>query len=570
MGSVGSFASISPSSLAAAASARSAYLSRLRRAFLLRAHPDRFRSHPDSVRRRQAELVQAIGNWMSTPAVLAYTSCSTQPQQLRWEQHNGGVSKTVKGNNNSSEGGQSSRGVYNYVLEKNNGLLMQRTIYLNNSVADVLSSISDALEELGAQVPTPPPPLSALHPTCNPDMWGRKDGLRASTTSHDTMWWQHSAGNREILENMYKFIWSSGAAAEKNASNNNSYDTDRRINHQYDKVSLQGRNILHFLQHQWDTTEAERRKNQRLDAAAAALVTRRAYQFAAIDGTQLGWSSSSVAKVLSSLTSLHDEHGDRLNVQSFYPLRLILTCDEYREELCLYGGGRLNLNPSATKLQWLNTLQIVTEDALHRVKELQDNILEFTRLVQETLDVRIKKGHSCSSREYYECLKRLSFTVASAREDKTSLVLSTTSPNSLIKLLVIVEGPQACRRAKLINEGHIRVGSSMSGSAILSSVARLTPKAIVNAQVEKCSLEEVSDLAERVKLMLNLDKVGRAPFSHVTTKQRLDCLSRLLQQATHCPDLLGYLGGQSVDIAGSGQFCHLGDDGTVVIPWDFR
>lgn len=39
---------------------RTAYISHLRRAFLLRAHPDRFRSQPDSVRKIQAEAIQAF------------------------------------------------------------------------------------------------------------------------------------------------------------------------------------------------------------------------------------------------------------------------------------------------------------------------------------------------------------------------------------------------------------------------------------------------------------------------------------------------------------------------------
>jgi hypothetical protein len=40
----------------------SVYISRLRRAFLLRVHPDRFRSRSDTVRKEQATLVQVLSD----------------------------------------------------------------------------------------------------------------------------------------------------------------------------------------------------------------------------------------------------------------------------------------------------------------------------------------------------------------------------------------------------------------------------------------------------------------------------------------------------------------------------
>ncbi len=39
---------------------KASYLSHLRRAFLLRAHPDRFRSHPESLRKVQAAAIGAF------------------------------------------------------------------------------------------------------------------------------------------------------------------------------------------------------------------------------------------------------------------------------------------------------------------------------------------------------------------------------------------------------------------------------------------------------------------------------------------------------------------------------
>mmetsp|Transcript_12712 Transcript_12712/g.24051 ORF Transcript_12712/g.24051 Transcript_12712/m.24051 type:complete len:81 (-) Transcript_12712:20-262(-) len=56
------------------AATRSGYVSRLRRAFLLRVHPDRFRAQPASVRKDQATLVQALSDRMAESDFLALTA----------------------------------------------------------------------------------------------------------------------------------------------------------------------------------------------------------------------------------------------------------------------------------------------------------------------------------------------------------------------------------------------------------------------------------------------------------------------------------------------------------------
>jgi len=53
---------------------RATYVSRLRRAFLLRAHPDRFRQRSQSVRKKQADLIQAISERFSCMDFLEYTT----------------------------------------------------------------------------------------------------------------------------------------------------------------------------------------------------------------------------------------------------------------------------------------------------------------------------------------------------------------------------------------------------------------------------------------------------------------------------------------------------------------
>ncbi len=58
------------------ATTRSGYVSRLRRAFLLRVHPDRFRAQSADVRKDQATLVQALSDRMAESDFLTFTASS--------------------------------------------------------------------------------------------------------------------------------------------------------------------------------------------------------------------------------------------------------------------------------------------------------------------------------------------------------------------------------------------------------------------------------------------------------------------------------------------------------------
>ena len=57
---------------------QSKYISHLRKAFLLRVHPDRFRLHSEEVRKKQADIVQAIGSRMELADFTAYTHTSSR------------------------------------------------------------------------------------------------------------------------------------------------------------------------------------------------------------------------------------------------------------------------------------------------------------------------------------------------------------------------------------------------------------------------------------------------------------------------------------------------------------
>ena len=56
----------------------SKYIQRLRRAFLLKVHPDRFRRHPEEVRKQQAILIQSLSDRMEDHDFIAFSSSSLQ------------------------------------------------------------------------------------------------------------------------------------------------------------------------------------------------------------------------------------------------------------------------------------------------------------------------------------------------------------------------------------------------------------------------------------------------------------------------------------------------------------
>jgi hypothetical protein len=72
---------------------------------------------------------------------------------------------------------------------------------------------------------------------------------------------------------------------------------------------------------------------------------------------------------------------------------------------------------------------------------------------------------------------------------------------------------------------------------------------------------------DRAQWQLGLQKVYHTKL--VRADEVIDCLGRLLA-VDQREQIKRSLAGSSLGIAGRGQFCHLGDDGSVVIPWDWR
>ena len=399
-----------------------------------------------------------------------------------------------------------------YVLEKRDGSLIQQHLQLDDSVENVLKSLSRALEMSGAaSLPPPPTPPS------------QADQVSAAG---DTRHFAQASNNGE------------------------------EIDHQFDVNTMKGRDLYSFLK-SISGKQINERRASRMDAAAAALVARRLYSFQAIDGISMGWSSASFAILLRSLIQLHEEHSTRFHVNSFYPLRLVFSPDDYRSSFDVYSGN-LYLRPASTQLQWLEALQEVTQGRLDEFQENRLLLQEHTSFLQNTLNVKMAKGHSCSSMEYHVFLKRMA-DMASCEGSVESTALEKE------RLRVVVESPAACRRGRITREGTIRVHSNMSQRELQDAILRLSEAARDRLLLEREEEERCKEAISQVQWALGLQKVYRTGV--VRHEEFVDALARMIEETER---LRRGLSGCSLGISGSGHFCHLADDGSLIIPHDWR
>mmetsp|Transcript_19237 Transcript_19237/g.28290 ORF Transcript_19237/g.28290 Transcript_19237/m.28290 type:complete len:505 (-) Transcript_19237:93-1607(-) len=490
-------------------------------------------------------------------------------------------------------------------------------------------------------LPAPPPPpetTSSLNTLAE-----KYRSMNGTTTANTT-----------TAEEYYRMNMILRAAATASATST--------INHQYDINSRKGTNLHHFFfqqqqqQQKHHTTaslsninnrdggdcsmdldeEIKKRQAHRMDARAAALVARRAFGFASINGTHLGWSSETLAKCLLSLAELHEEHAKALKVDNFYPLSLVLShgmkgLDEYDGDdhdekrlnqidtsttasgdyenedgtnqfdrrtaipqdlrIDLYGGV-ITLSPASTPLQWLQTLSNVTPSSLDILRKHRKNLQTYLDLIQNTWNVKMIRGHTCLSREYYHFIMNLYENIVDMNETTSTKHEESDDTDkkalALERIKVVVESSSNSRkrlpRGKITKHGDVCISTAMSVQQIQSAIANLSNDARRIKQVEE---EENQLCLKRMNLLrdaLGLRNVFKMKPSTVTSDQVLDCLDRLFllldvdgvggdvdyAQKKKMEELRCRLAGQSLGITGSGHFCHLGDDGSVLIPWDWH
>ena len=480
--------------MVSSAISRSVYVSRLRRAFLLRAHPDRFQSFDDLVRQRQETLVKAITNRMNQPDFLAYTYGGRPNRAHNFNDHGGTIP---------------------FCLIQNDGSLLHRDIDLNQQVEDFLLSMTKALTLTGASTMPPPPPAPPTATNTSPPQ-----------QAHHGVHWAPESSTTSI---------------------------DPR----YDIHSIRGRDLRAFLG-QMDMNKVQMRRSHRFDVTAAALIVRQRFGFSAVDGTGLGWSSQSFAILLRSLSSFHQEHREKL-ISTFYPFRLVWSSEDRDDPLDVF-GGILYLDPASTPIQWLNHLLQVNENRIDDHKQHQQALIKNTTVVASHLGVQLVKGLSCPSKDYHDLVRRMAEFLGEPPNSSSGAV-------ALERIQVTAESPQACRRTVVTKEGTIRVGASMPTDSILSGISRLAPDARKRRTEMQLARDTSKATVERINSELGLERVF--PVKPLQMEDMTEPLIRLLQHEDR--DFLRQsFAGNALAIASPGQFCHLGDDGSFVIPLDWH
>lgn len=493
-------------------SSRSAYVAQLRRAFLLRVHPDRFASK--KVRAEQAAFVQAFHQRIAQEDFLAWQSHS------ELDFHRSVETKL--------------RNDYVCTVQKRDGSFLRKKISLSDSVPDLLINISSVLHESGAtSVPVAPKDESDPHQVQSPFSASTYGVKRPQFTSHPLgSPWKQTSEKRETLKEFLTRI---------------------------------------------DLGLIATRQQSRWDAKTVASVARRTFGFVMIDATRTRWASESVASLLRRFVAIANESYS-FQVHSFSPLRLV-WCPTAREATLSsddeHGGqhidlfeGNLFLNPSAASVQWAETLRTVTDETIRKVRWLQQKRSQRSKLIQDFFGgtISIRKGFTCSSRGYFECLERLSAQLEASlvrwnipeNADNVSIVPSCG-------FSLVVESDFVARRPCVTEKGDLQVNSSLSPDCILESIFELRMQAVERSATEKAISILCNELVVKAQQVLGLQRVY-AYSKTVTRQEYSDCLSRLLAKSD---DMGILLSGHSLGVASSGHSFHIADDGSIVIPHNF-
>ena len=456
--------------------------------------------------------MQALSDRLADHDFLAYAASST------------------RGRVNTAHASHSARTKYDasypFSIEKRDGSVSKLSIQLANSTPhQILGRMADSINF----APPPPPP----EPVLDHSMPFKRQGMYDETAKQ----------NVNMQDDVGQFIWSYGIHNQHHKSPNS---TDR--------------NLVQFLK-KVDFDHIKQRKFDRINATAAALVARRAFQFSAVDGTGLGWSSASLAILLSRLTSLHEEHESKL-IKSFYPFRLVFSGDEFHRKIDLY-GGIIRLNPAATSLQWLETLIRVNTDSIMILKHNQKELKQKISTLEKVLGIRAVKGHTCDPEDYHRALSQLTQDMQGLDNicgDGKSLLAVSNKAN------LVIESRDECRRGKVRKDGSFEVGVGMDISKIRKLLSDYANRSYEYIQLESDKQQRYQELSQNVAYDIGIEKVKRFS-SIVTSEQMIGCLTMMLnKEESEKEALRGYLAGQSIGVAARGTLCHLGDDGSIVIP----
>jgi hypothetical protein len=314
--------------------------------------------------------------------------------------------------------------------------------------------------------------------------------------------------------------------------------------------------------------EIQGRRNSRIDAQAAALAVRRLYRFQAVDATSLGWSSAWVATLFRRLIDLHQSQ--QFKVNSFYPIRLVFSNAAAKvsilqrpdHALDVYGAV-LRLSPAGTSVQWLETLNSVTSGRIEEIQYHQSQMLAYSKTIHSVVGIKVKKGHSCSNFEYFSFLERLSHHLLPSENDvslSTTLQVSTSFPLSKTPLVLMIESSAMCRRPIVTAEGQLRLGAAMNATTVLQALIELSSIARQRRDEHELLHEQQQEWIQQAQYQFGLQHIYAT--GTVSSTDFNASLERLVVNG-HVGQ---HLGGHSLGITGSDRFCHLADDGSLVIP----
>ena len=182
---------------------------------------------------------------------------------------------------------------------------------------------------------------------------------------------------------------------------------------------------------------------------------------------------------------------------------------------------------------------------------------------------------SCSNSEYYDFLRRL------CQDDDSGKKQDSYKENTLIPepVTAIVESQQVCRhRPVATKDGAIRLGASMDKSDLSSISHKLHYKARERQSEQAHDKAMGKEWSQKAAWELGLQRVYRTSsrVSHcdfAKSLRRLLALEHQSAEGSVAHDtrqrLRAGLAGNGLGVADRGQFCHLADDGSIVIPHDW-
>jgi hypothetical protein len=210
----------------------------------------------------------------------------------------------------------------------------------------------------------------------------------------------------------------------------------------------------------------------------------------------------------------------------------------------------------------LETLQDVTHEKLQEFRSNRDLLQERTARLRNVLGVRLVKGHTCSSLEYHKFIEQLAHEERLQRQEIFQEgIVAASSALELERVKVVVESPAVVRRSRITKEGSIQGHAEMTLEEMRSATARLARTARDTLSAHRLGERQCKEAIEQIQWAMGIQNVSRRGI--VSHDEFLVSLARLMDQRDQ---FRSWMVGYSLGIAGGGHFCHLADDGSIVVP----